>query len=344
MNAIGKTLRKSFFLRYLWILTKESRKPIDLQSISTFLPGDLPKEEQRKLKRRLRVAVMKYGVTPSEYYIFHFDTLKARERSSFVGTHFGVALKKQWNDSQKAQVFRDKYLCYQTFQRFYGRELLCVQSEQDMDKVTSFIKRHDRVVIKPKDGSQGTGVFAADVNDLPGCLAKIASCVPCVMEEYIRQDEKLAAFHPQSVNTVRVLTFTNKGKTNILYSFLRTGSGESQIDNASAGGICAEIDKKTGIILTDGYRENNKVYKKHPDTGVDFQGTQIPCWDELIKTVKEVAKVEPAVRLVGWDFALSRNGWVMVEGNDMPAFIAIQMCRRKGLKKELIDVIRHTGQ
>ena len=54
--------------------------------------------------------------------------------------------------------------------------------------------------------------------------------------------------------------------------------------------------------------------------------------------VKQMAQVIPSVRYVGWDVALTPNGWVMIEGNDKGQFVW-QVADRKGFRDEF-DSIR----
>ena len=51
----------------------------------------------------------------------------------------------------------------------------------------------------------------------------------------------------------------------------------------------------------------------------------------------------PTVRCIGWDFAHTDRGWVVIEGNDRCQLIGAQMTREHGLKKEFEDMVRKTG-
>ena len=48
--------------------------------------------------------------------------------------------------------------------------------------------------------------------------------------------------------------------------------------------------------------------QKHPDTGITFKGFQYPCWDKVISVVKEMAKLIPQMRHIGWDIAINYKG------------------------------------
>ena len=113
------------------------------------------------------------------------------------------------------------------------------------------------------------------------------------------------------------------------------------IDNATAGGLAAAIDPETGIVTSEACREDLSRMLFHPDTGVKIIGMQIPQWDDLLKLVDQLAHVVPEQRFVGWDLALTDQGWVMVEGNDNAMVTAIQMCERKGLRERFDRAFKH---
>lgn len=55
--------------------------------------------------------------------------------------------------------------------------------------------------------------------------------------------------------------------------YLKVGRAGSVVDNGGAGGIIINIDKETGELVTDGVREDNTVYARHPDSGMPFKGS-----------------------------------------------------------------------
>ena len=79
-------------------------------------------------------------------------------------------------------------------------------------------------------------------------------------------------------------------------------------------------------------------YKLHPDTHFQYKGLQIPKWNELLQLADKLARVLPTVRFVGFDLALTKNGWVMVEGNNNPQPVQ-QMVDQIGLRKEFDEML-----
>jgi hypothetical protein len=161
-----------------------------------------------------------------------------------------------------------------------------------------------------------------------------------VIEELIIQAKELAAFHPNSVNTIRMPVVKSKdSKTlTIFHPFFRMGRGHSIVDNGGAGGIFACVDVESGIINTEGVDEfSDNEYIFHPDTHYQIVGFKIPRWDEAIELAKE-ASCQTTNRYTGWDLALTEQGWVIVEGNECGQFIA-QQIGKGGQLDELLHLI-----
>lgn len=294
----------------------------------------------RKLKKDMLYSRMAYHVSFSQYFIFEFERLSREGRKEYVGSKEKARYTDALHESSDLfLLFRNKYKTYERFQRFYHREMIELRGEEDRERFLAFAARHPKFILKVEDASKGEGVIVKDLA-APGSESAAAvadsilgSARAYVAEEYIRQAPELARLHPSSVNTVRFVTYLKQDRVMHLFSFLRIGSGGGVIDNATSGGIAAAIDMETGIVTSPGCREDLTRYLKHPDTGAQIIGMQLPRWDELLSMVDELARVEPQQKYVGWDLALTEDGWVMVEGNDSAMMTAIQMCERRGLRK-----------
>lgn len=161
---------------------------------------------------------------------------------------------------------------------------------------------------------------------------------PIVCEELIVCEDSIKAVHPQSVNSVRIVTYLkiNGEPTIALIPFLRAGLGDAVADNVSSGGVMAAIDIETGIVYTDASDKNGHVFPAHPDTGFVFKGFQIPQWEDLKKMVLEIAPQFPGVPLISWDAALSKDrGWQLIESNSCGEINLIQLATKTGIRKQL---------
>ena len=116
------------------------------------------------------------------------------------------------------------------------------------------------------------------------------------------------------------------------------GQGSSFVDNAGSGGVFGIVDLETGRVYAACDELGNK-YEVHPDTKERIIGFVVPRWKEAVALAKELITVIPSVRWVGWDLALTDDGWVLIEGNERAQFV-FQFPDRKGCRKEIDEFER----
>lgn len=292
------------------------------------------KKAAKKLYEEVLYCRFMYGILPKEYFIYRFDLLSHEGRMTFVTRSNKYKYYRKFNSKSYAEFLNSKTETYRRFGEFYRREVLCVYDEDEFEEFCGFIKRHPRFIYKPARDYGGHGIKIYD-SSLYESAADLFSIIvfngACVCEELIVQGQEIAQFHPESVNTVRIVTYrSDDGEAHTQWCFLRMGAGESHTDNMSAGGISALIDFETGIICDCGRDYKGDKYIFHPDTGVQLVGFNVPRWDEVKTMIKALANVLPQVRFVGWDLAYTDNGWVFVEGNAQPQCVAPQITAYNG--------------
>ena len=291
---------------------------------------------------------LRYGIRTREYFYFALYNKSSRLRRQFVGeAESAWKLAYVVNKGDK-NLFADKWRTYQSFQPFYRREMVCLSLPEDESKLTEFACRHGRFILKPSNSTQGKGISFYDAQE-PDADDELKQIITesegrVIVEEIIRQDETMAAFHPSSINTIRyAVDYRLDGTIDRLFAIIRMGVGNSRIDNTHAGGICAAIDIETGIIVSGGVRQNGDVCLIHPDSGKQIIGTRIPRWEELNLLVEQL-RPEPGttdVHVVGWDLALSVDGWCIVEGNAGPSMMGIQGSMGIGCRTILKRVLKN---
>ena len=183
----------------------------------------------------------------------------------------------------------------------------------------------DNSIIKPTLRSKGKGVHLIKVKD--GITSIDGLTIEQVFKKYsknfiiqecIKQHEKMAALNPTSVNTIRVLSYRSGMEVLIIYSVVRIGRKGQVIDNQSAGGISTTITKdgKLGKVAFGGYSEDNILAT---DTGVVLEGYEIPSYDKAIEMVKRLHLKLPYANIIGWDVAIKEDGNpVLIEFNTNP--------------------------
>lgn len=200
-------------------------------------------------------------------------------------------------------------------------------------------------IIKPLDSCCGVGIkkipplHAVNLLHIKG-LYEECRTDNYLLEEAIEGCEEIQAFHPDSLNTIRVVTINASGRPIVFGAFIRMGVGDCFVDNAHMGGLFAQINVETGMIESDGISTFGARYKAHPDTGKQIFEFQIPRWEEIKNNCIEASKVIPQNPIIGWDVVINRKGRIeFVEGNHGPDFDVMQSPLRIGVKHKLNECL-----
>jgi len=192
-----------------------------------------------------------------------------------------------------------------------------------------------RLIAKPARGSAGRGVHVLSLREDTGEVLWSPARTErerrgderYLLQEAVNQHERMAALHPSSLNTVRVLTFLSReGKVLIPATALRAGMGGSVTDNFSAGGIAVGVDVATGRLFAKASTSDGHRLGRHPDTGMVFARFTVPFWEEVLHLAERTQLVFGFYRLLGIDFAVTPGGPVIVEINSQPDLIGQEMC------------------
>ena len=327
------------------------------EQIVHYVP-DIPPGERENLRYRFIYDYWVYGCSVDEEFYLHLkDMGDAEKREYMVRQIRNVYVNHLNRDAgpDRVQKLADKYRLYRILKPYYRREVIEVASMDDLPVFEAFARKLGEFVVKPSDFSFGIGVHKFSMDgfgeDYAAALASIlgegrqlnaknpSKNAKMVLEELIRQDESLSALHADSVNGIRATAVRGKdGKIHIYHPWIKVGVGGAFVASAAFDGFDAEIDPKTGIVISDGYQESGNVYKMHPDSGIAIKGFVIPKWDELVHMVDKIMEVLPGYGYIGWDLVLTPDGWCVMEGNYSGEFI-YQMINGRGYKKEFEELI-----
>lgn len=310
-----------------------------------FLSPDELKDKllMKNVQKNIVDCYILYGTIPNEYFMFDFFHKRDKVyRQSCLSVmrkdQMCLALR---NSNEALRQMTDKGLFYTLTAKFFKRDVLVMKEAMDKEKFLSFYSRHNNFIVKPLNGQCGVGTFISKTNNDAyktfNQLLGISGGV--IIEELIRQSQETATFNESSVNTVRLPSIYNRDGQTILQPFFRTGRKGQVVDNGGSGGIFAVIDPRTGKLVTDGYDELGHHYKEHPDSHISYKGWQIPRWQELINLSNKIHKsLLPINKYIGFDFALTDDGWVLVEGN-WGQFLG-QYATGIGIKKEFEQLMK----
>ncbi len=304
---------------------------------------DLPDKES--LLRAYTRDYRRYRATFDEYYYFYqFYRLSDAEKREFLTMRRlqTIIQKYMLKYGEQSRITGSKPCFLKTFSPFIKRKWMRVDKKSNPREVQAFLDSFD-VIAKPTGSSSGTGVYK--IMRGHGRAEEILNGkLPILLEQCISSEKEIAAFHPASLNTVRLLTLSNGKDVSILGAALKTGNNGSVFDNAAAsGGYFAEINPETGVIISDGITVKGVESAVHPVSGKMFMGFEIPRWHELIETCRAAALFNSRITLVAWDFAVTPQGIEIIEANSIPSPELHQMPLHKGISKKMLSTMDELG-
>lgn len=282
-------------------------------------------------------------VSQSEYMIFGFYNLSTGEQKKYLTDVEATRLMRPYNNDSEPYL-KSKATFLKNFTRFIHRGWLYVP-KASYEEFCDFLHKYRTIALKPQYSSWGIGFFKlteeefASKEDPKEFYQKLCEG-RYLAEEFVQSCKELAAFHPSSLNTLRVITFRNGDRFEVFGGGLRVGNNGLCVDNAHGGGIFCEIDPESGKIITDGLDEYSNSYVTHPMTGVPFKGMQIPRWKEVVELCKEASKELPCLRVVGWDVAILEDGTLeLIEGNHSPGMNIVQAPAKHGVYERFSSML-----
>lgn len=308
------------------------------EAMDTFA-GDYDAERKRFCEVDIFACSLLYGAVPEEYFQFEFEGKNDFGRRQYMCDKERFKLFRPCYDFDQYEKIKNKWLQYNVFQKYMKRVCVLLQKNDDAEyrAFKEFTKKNPLFLFKPIRESCGKGIrridtAGADLRELYSDLCEKGG----VADEIIRQDERVGVFHPGSVNGVRLIALRSKGKTHIALSPLfRMGVGDGVVDNSSEA-IRACVDEKTGYVYTCGFDRNGNRFVEHPDTGVPIIGFKVPEWEQLLELADRIMEeLEGFARYIGFDFALTDAGWVLIEVNPFPQTVLQQIASRSGVREKL---------
>ena len=278
--------------------------------------------------------VLRHGSSPAEYIHLQFDRKSDRERARYFTMFRTDRFLKKANTGDSSLLW-DKARFNRHFSAYLNRDWLDVSTATE-EEFSDFIRSHSVVMLKATSLSCGKGISRYTYREGDDLTALYNNNRDVLMEEFIVQHPKLAAFNPSSVNVPRLNTMLDQnGEPHLFSAFFRTGNGDTVVDNMGAGGMAAHIDVETGIVDTLAVDEETHEYLLHPISGQVFPGLQIPFWDEAKAVVLKAAREIPNMRYVGWDVAITETGVCLIEGNGRADPCVRQFVDRRGWYHDL---------
>lgn len=261
---------------------------------------------------------LRYGAGYHDYALFGFERLTAAQRDTYVTRIRNKRILDRMNKKEFFDEFNDKTRFLSHFRQYLGRDVLL---PADNEALTAFLQKHPSFLAKPSRGCGGRGILhlnKADFPDESALLQFMTEQKLSILDAPIVQHPHMAALHPQSVNTLRIVTDRVNGQVYIAYVLLKIGRGDAFCDNSGQGGMFCRVNTETGRVCSAAVDDALEVFEKHPDTGVSFMGYSIPNFAQALTLAKDASAVIPEIGHIGWDVAITPSSAVIVEGNADP--------------------------
>ena len=264
---------------------------------------------------------MKYQAGYMDYFLFYFEELNSKQRKTYITRGVNDGYLKKLNDPNYYHYLRDKLEFNKRFKKYLNRDYLDL-SECSYEDFEKFTEKNKVFMAKPVDLSGGYGVEKITLtkkDNIKKLYKRLVDEHKYLVEEYIIQHHKMSELCPTSVNTLRIVTVHKNGKTTVMLRAIRIGNGINPVDNFHQGGMYSLFDDK-GIITKPGMDREGILFEKHPTTGVQIEGFEIPYYKESIKLVEKIAASIPEIGMAGWDIAITEKGPILIEGNELPGY------------------------
>ncbi len=284
-----------------------------------------------------------FGSGLQDYLNYRFYEKSFKERKTYVTIGYMAKAYKTLASVEYADFISNKVNFNKNYAKFTKRDFL--SPDDSYEKFEEFINKHKEFVQKPLKGLGGSNVkkIARDEIKSKEEFYKKLKEENNFLEELIIQDETWGALSPNSTNTLRIVTTIVNDNVKIVFAGARIGSGKTIADNFHQGGQGVLVNLEKGTLSGNGI-DKNLNEKEKSITNIKFDGFKIPYWKEIKQMVKEAAKVNNNIHIVGWDVAIGKDGPLIIEGNRGPGFDIVQVLLKKGAKYILKDLKREVKQ
>ena len=234
-----------------------------------------------------------------------------------------------------------------------------IRSEGEMAAFLSALPDPTRLILKKRNGSHGDGMLALTVTASgavdaqgatlePGAILRHCSATDSgggyLVQRWLEPDPALRPLMPgPGLGCVRMITVLVGGEVRIPFASVRIPVGRNIIDDLDYGrhgNLIAAVDVRDGTVGTARgpsrtQRHRLEVFATHPDTGAAIEGSRIPHWPEIRRTVAAGARAFPELLTLGWDVAVASEGIRLLEGNHHWDPHGAQITLQRGIASEM---------
>jgi glutathione synthase/RimK-type ligase-like ATP-grasp enzyme len=280
---------------------------------------------------------LKYQAGYIDYNLYEMYNMNGSERNTIITRGINNEFIKKYNDPKYMKYFNSKLEFNKKFDKYLNRKWLYLDGS-NLKEFQEFCKSHERIIVKPDNASCGKGVELIELKkqNIKKLYNNLIENKQFLVEEVATQCQKINELHPESINTVRVVTLLGS----VVVAFLRIGTKDNNVDNFNHDGLVAPIDIETGKINYQAIDKKKNLYTIHPTTQKKIVGLTIPKWQEVKKLCEDASKEIPEVGYVGWDVCVGTSKCFFIEGNEFPGHDLYQLPPHRSSNTGLLPVFK----
>ena len=269
---------------------------------------------------------LKNNIGYQDYRVFGFAKLNRKERKTFLTMNHNLALVRKMNNKEFYETYNNKTLFLKKYTEYIKRDWIDL-NKKTAHEFQNFCKNKESVFAKTPSSFGGQGIVEIKITpyiNFEALYKELIKSGQTLVEEKIIQHEKMSSLHTSSLNTVRVVTLKKDGKIIVISRILRMGQEGNVIDNITSGGIYAPVDA-LGVVSHPAFCDKTgETFKVHPTSKTFLIGFEVPYFKEAIDMVTKIATEETEMNYIGWDVAITPDGPLIVEGNNLPSYEIMQ--------------------
>jgi hypothetical protein len=317
-----------------------------------------------RLRQLTEMVMLRVGpgkLTARDYYrmqVYRRDLSLWRKRA-YVSNQALSSREPEWSE-----IANDKLICYLMLAAHGVRvpEVLAICHKlrvylnrpaiRDAEAVAIYLAQHARYpfISKPVAGVFSNGFAVLEEYDSKASMLRLGDGSRISLDDFSQECmrwrrgvlfQELLVPHPDiatafghRVCTLRLIVILHESGPRLFRALWKIVAGGNMADNYwRPGNILARLDRDTGVIeqCTTGLGPNMRVVDRHPDTGRVLKGFRVPCYEEAVNVTLRAARVFSGLNMQAWDIAVTPDGAVPLEVNDVGSLFLPQMADQRGL-------------
>lgn len=315
----------------------------------------------------------------NEYFYYQLEKHAPAEQARYAGWRLWRRIERAAIPERWWAVMEDKLILYGVLENLgfpTPRVYAILQGNRRLGRIPSFAHGADLAAhlrsaampypffAKPVATGRGEGIAAIEsyeatddalvsvrgerigVADFVDAAAQYASG-GYLLQERLLPHARIAAVSGNAVSTARIVVAVGRQGPFIASAAWRIPVGTNIVDNFSqSGNLLGGVALDSGVVrrVTDGTGRGQRHLDRHPTSGAELIGFELPDWRGACELALECAAVLPEIRLQAWDIGLCEGGPKVIEANVAGDVDVPQIANGRGvLDAEFCEFLRDIG-